>query len=553
MSHEKFWLEDPKYLFNAFKVIPKDNMSIERQMNSLSRLVICVFLVLYLLGYKQSLLFLLLSLFFIIILYYLQKSKMSTRENFLDSNIINRLAPTLSTTSVSVPSQPVSDDNYIYKVEKLYNDFINQDRYTIAKFPSYYNQQIEKEIAVEPDQSYISKNQHLVGGANPKTKIRPVVAPPTHDWEYWRGNDFVFPNTINERSVQDYYSSGYYIDEDIDCGGNESNTKPKKNKLMVDNKKRSSEYDNYNIAKPKNKRKDIIKENYDFNVMNKNSNNYFPISGQQDKDDDKSSCKSCSGGGYDLSVSKSFKKENGDFKNFDQNVPSDTRYTGDIDDACGYDQTNLYYDLPTNYSATNCQRRPQLKELNGQLFTSTITPGVYYKNQIIEPISSNIGISFTQQIPPRKVSYDSMGNKIYTGMDPRLFTPDMDESSDETDVPSNYDVYDPRTNGYGTSYRSYIDKLTGQPRFYYDDVDAIRRPNYVMRSDVDFLKTADSYGPIKEDDEEISLTENIRKNVDGAYLDNTIDFRNDMMTRLMRKRNAELWQQRMAPIAGLKK
>jgi hypothetical protein len=556
MTHEKFWLEDPKYLFNALKVIPKDNMSLERQMNSLSRLVICVFLVLYLLGYKQSLLFLLLSLFFIIILYYLQKSKMATRENFLDSNISQasnikrQIHSSSSPQKEMMPSQSSLDDNYIYKVEKLYNDFINQDRYTIQKFPSYYNQQIEKEVAVEPDQSYISKNQNLVGGANPKTKIRPVVAPPTHDWEYWRGNDFVFPNTINERSVQDYYSSGYYIDEDVDCG---NKRKTKKSNLMVENKKGISEYDNYNISKPKNKRKDIIKENYDFNVMNKNSNNYFPISGQQDKDNEKNSCKSCSGGGYDLTPTNNFKKENGDFKNFDQNIPSDTRYTGDIDDACGYDQTNLYYDLPTNYSATNCQRRPQLKELNGQLFTSTITPGVYYKNQIIEPISSNIGISFTQQIPPRKVSYDNMGNKIYTGMDPRLFTPDMEDNIDEIDVPSNYDVYDPRSNGYGTSYRSYIDKLTGQPRFYYDDVDAIRRPNYLMRSDVDFLKTADSYGPIKEDEEEINLTENIRKNVDGAYLENTIDFRNDMMTRLMRKRNAELWQQRIAPITGLKK
>ena len=531
MTKEKFWLEDPKYLFSILKIIPKENMSLESQMNSLTRLVVCVFLILYLIGYKQSFLFLLLSLFFIIILYYLQKAKMTTRENFLDTT--SKVSTPIN--NINIKTNPPNLD-YIYKTEKLYDDFINQDRYTIQKFPSYYNQQIEKEIPIEPNQSFISKNQNLVGGANPKTKIRPVIAPPTHDWEYWRGNDFVFPNTINERSVQDYYSSGYYIDEDIQC--------QKKSGLMVKTK------ENFTNPKPNNNRRDDIKENYNFNVMSKSSNNYFPISGQQDENSE-NKCKSCTGG-VDIK-SNTFKKENGDFKKFEENVPSNQRYTGDIDDACGYDQTNLIYDLPSNYSSTNCQRRTDLKELNGQLFTSTIVPGVYYKNQIIEPISSNIGISFTQQVPPRKVSYDSYGNKIYTAMDPRVYTPDMNDDPKETDVPSNYDIYDPRSNGYGTSYRSYIDKLTGQPRFYYDDIDAIRRPNYIARSDVDFLNNADTYGPIKENDEEINITENIRKNAEYAYLDNTIDFRTDMMTRLMRKRNAELWQTRQAPKAGMKR
>jgi hypothetical protein len=440
-------------------------------------------------------------------------------------------------------SKVLPNTEYIYKIENLYNDFINQDRYTIDKFPSYYNQQIEKPVYVEPDQSFVSKNQKMVGGANPKTKIKPVVAPPSHAWEYWRGNDFVFPNTINDRSVQDYYSSGYYIDEDVECP---------RDKLVVE-KRNVIE----NFEPPKNgheARKNMIKENYNYNTVSssKNSDNYLSISGEKDTGKDK--CKSCTGGPYDLPPPKNFKKENGDFKKVEKEVPpeSEKRYTGDINDACGYDQTNLYYDLPTNYNSTNCQRRQDLKEINGQIFTSTIVPGTYYKNEIIEPISSNIGISFTQQIPPRQISYDKEGNKIYTAVDPRLYKPD-DKGVNEIDVPSNYDVYDPRSNGYGTSYRSYVDKLTGQPRFYYDDVDAIRRPNYICRSDIDFLNNADTYGPIKDDQEELDLTENIRKNAEYSYTDNVLDFRTDMMTRLLRKRNAELWQTRMAPKTGLKK
>lgn len=548
MTNERFWLEDPKYLFTKLKIIPKDNMTLETQMNSLSRLVIFIFLILYLLQYKQAVLFLLLSLFFIIILYYLQKSKMTTRENFLDDmrTVKKQVYKDPIVNNVNNINTPKNLD-YIYKTEKLYNDFVNQDRYAINKFPSYYNQQIEKEFIIEPDQSFVSSNQNLVGGANPKTKIRPVVAPPSHDWEHWRANDFVFPNAMNERSVQDYYSSGYYVDESIQCP-------KKKDRLMVQTK------ENYTVPKPVNTRKENIKENYNFNNSSR-SNNYFPISGSQDANEPPSpkSCKTCKGGPYDLQPSseKLFKMENGDFKKFDKNSSFDIdnkRSPGDIDDACGYDQSNLYYDLPSNYSSTNCQRRNDLKELNGQVFTSTVVPSVYYKNQIIEPISSNIGISFTQQIPPRKISYDKDGNKIYTAMDPRLYSPDLNDPVEEDfNVTSNYDVTDPRTNGYGTSYRSYIDKLTGQPRFYYDDVESVRRPNYIIRSDVDFLKTADSYGPIKDDNDEIDVAENMRKNAEYAYLDNTIDFRNDMMVRLMRKRNAELWQVRMAPKAGMKK
>lgn len=604
MTYEKFWLEDPKYLFSILKIIPKDDMTLESQMNCLSRLVLLVSLILYLVNYKQTFLFMLLSLFFIIILYYLQKSKMTIhenfegvgnmsnmsnmskvnnvsnmstkrykkervngrfndnrqnyrenyrekyrekyRENYVDLNRTNRVNNLNNINNINNNinmSSGLPNSNYIYKVENLYNDFISKDRYTFDKFPSYYSQQIEKATAVNPDQSFVSKNQKMVGGANPKTKIRPVVAPPSHDWEYWRGNDFVIPNNINDRSVQDYYSSGYYIDEDVECP---------RERLVVQRQESVIE----NFEPPRNghqARKNMIKENYNYNSVSatsKSSNNYLSASGESGEE---SKCKTCTGGPYELPP-KNFKKENGDFKKMEQNIPpeSEKRYTGDINDACGYDQTNLYYNLPSNYNATNCQRRSNLKDLNGQIFTSTILPGTYYKNEIIEPINSNIGISFTQQIPPRKVSYDSEGNKIYTAVDPRVYTPD-ERVNKEIDVPSNYDVYDPRSNGYGTSYRSYVDKLTGQPRFYYDDIDSIRRPNYLCRSEIDFLDKADTYGPIKEDQEEIDITENVRKNAEYAYTDNMLEFRSDMMTRLMRKKNSELWQTRMAPKIGLKK
>jgi hypothetical protein len=137
-------------------------------------------------------------------------------------------------------------------------------------------------------------------------------------------------------------------------------------------------------------------------------------------------------------------------------------------------------------------------------------------------------------------------------MDPKLYSP-VNEPQQPLDVASNYDVYDPRSFGYGTSYRGYTDKMTGQPRFYYDDIESVRRPNYITRTNIDHLKNVDTYGPIRDDDDTRMNNETIRETVETAFSDQTLDFRTDMMTRLMRKRNAEMWQLRMAPKSGMQK
>ena len=107
------------------------------------------------------------------------------------------------------------------------------------------------------------------------------------------------------------------------------------------------------------------------------------------------------------------------------------------------------------------------------------------------------------------------------------------------------DIYDPRFTGYGTSYRSYYDDFVGQPRFYYDDIDAMRMPNYVVRSKVDHLGFSDQYGPMN-DNYGVNNDE-MREMVNQSFLDNSLSFRNDLQERLMRKRNAELAYIRQFP------
>lgn len=106
-----------------------------------------------------------------------------------------------------------------------------------------------------------------------------------------------------------------------------------------------------------------------------------------------------------------------------------------------------------------------------------------------------------------------------------------------------YDIYDPRFTGYGDQYRAYEEPVTGQTRFFYKDVDAIKMPNYVVRSKVDTLPWAPTYGPDKP------FQGNHRELANNDFHESALTFRAEMQERLLRKRNAEMWQRRVAPIS----
>ena len=111
------------------------------------------------------------------------------------------------------------------------------------------------------------------------------------------------------------------------------------------------------------------------------------------------------------------------------------------------------------------------------------------------------------------------------------------------------DVYDPRFYGYGTSYRSYTDELTGQTRFYYDDINSIRMPNYVSRSNIDFAKYADTYGPLNNSNKNGNPNNSeIRALANDSFLRASLQQRTELQERLLRKRNNEMWQLRKYPV-----
>lgn len=70
-----FWVENPCALFSEIDIIPKKDMSRSEKLNSLTRLLIIVVIILYFVDYKHWLIFLLIGLLLIIIFNYYSFSK----------------------------------------------------------------------------------------------------------------------------------------------------------------------------------------------------------------------------------------------------------------------------------------------------------------------------------------------------------------------------------------------------------------------------------------------------------------------------------------------
>lgn len=220
-------------------------------------------------------------------------------------------------------------------------------------------------------------------------------------------------------------------------------------------------------------------------------------------------------------------------KTWDNSILVGRGYDPDQFEASGF---------PANLPGGECMRNPKLKKYNDNLLTQSVQPGVYYKSEVAEPINSNIGISFQQQFNPRTYK-ESNGNLNVVDHDPN-FAPNPEDVIEFPEEPNVSNVYDPRFYGYGTSYRNYVDSVTGQPRFPYDDINATKMPNYIVRSKLDIHNFSDTYGPMQNSG--LSLNE-VRKKAQDAFLEDSLHHRNDMTTRLMRKRNAEMWQEKMFP------
>lgn len=448
---DKIWFEDIKQLFCSFNIIPKEGMTINEKLNTISRMILIISIIIAFFEPVLAIVTFFASIVFILIFYYSIESK-----------------------------QIESFENKDY--ETFFNPLTSK-RFCNDKVPITPN-----------DCNYISPNQLLVGKPNPKTNIPPIVAPHSHDLDFWKTSDLVKHSAINSHTNFDLENSGYNTgvpygtvfsglpticercdEEECQCG-------------MIQQKIRCEKCNNLACVCE-------LTFNDKVNSMKKNYN-YVRGSG--------------------------YLKEG-----FEQ--PNEIKIQQNPDEIKIISQKENFENCYDNYK--------------DRLLTQTLQPGVYQKSKIGEPIQSNIGISFTQQFMPTEIEENINEIKfIQQNPDEITIIPQKQEKIIEQNVGN---IYDPRFTGYGTSYRMYNDYLLGQPKFFYDDIEAITRPNYITRSKVDIFPWADTYGP----DTAFCDYDEHRKLANNAFTDSALLFRTELQERLMRKRNAELWQQRSAPIS----
>lgn len=550
-----FWLENFTDLFCDFRLIPFKDMNLESQMNAMTRLIFFIFIILLLfLDLKSSLTFLFLSILIIIFFYYIKKKR--TKENFVNNNYKNvtNNKKMSNKKNIKYHNPYVFGDYKRADIQKnpngkqevvfndpaaytWYNDEVPFDFNNLSDYKDY-NPEIQKRKnnvvsnnisdinnmynGNNNDSTYMSMNQKLVGKPNPKTLIPPVIAPPIADLGYWKTNNLIVHSHINDQKQVDNYQSGYQVS--TCCGANNKNmyledTEPK----YLRKKPQAPSSNGY---KRNNYQKNITNL-YEYTETKEN----FELQQENDR-----------------KTKQKERIERYGENNNDLKIPYEIKpnQSGWVNTSCGYNPDQLFESaLPTNYPAGECEKDSLFKEYNKNLFTQTIQPGVYSYNEVNEPINSNIGISYTQQFEPTTVHMDPSHDSVtYIEHDPRLYEEPIEpyvESVNEANV------YDPRFTGYGTSYRAYTDENIGQTRFYYDDINSVRMPNYIVRSNIDFMKAADKYGPMMTKDGN-RYNEEIRNLANDEFLKNSLTFRTGLQERLMRKANAIRWQQRQAPI-----
>jgi hypothetical protein len=204
-----------------------------------------------------------------------------------------------------------------------------------------------------------------------------------------------------------------------------------------------------------------------------------------------------------------------------------------------------------------------------KLFLQDIQPKLYSYAVEQVPINSNIGITYAPQRPPKILDQtvdNASAYPLYTRIDPQLIrtegTPgQLERNPTRTNWSSEYsnwqaapgtvnfeDIYDPRFNSYGDPYRSYYNVNLGQVQYYYSDTDAYRRPNFITRSNVDFIEFTNPNGQVWPYYNRTASIDDVRAQVENQHTADELSFRQDMMESLMAKANREAWQLREAPL-----
>lgn len=495
-------------------VVPSPVLTLEEQIIPLTRnalLLIWMFLYLICGGKKYHRLFFIVSSLAILIMYYIKYYHIHIQRTSMIENYCEPVNPNRITKLQHCEAQQCDPIAGVTQIPIDQWSLLPKGNALRIENPSQYRF-CQDNRPTGRDQSFYSSNQALAGPPNPKTMAPvPVIAPPMA-WDYWSEN-FVVPQGINDQTHFDLLGSGYASLSQ--CGetsdlvyhpANQPNPNP-----PVENKVPPGFY-----PTPKN---DTIYEPINNGQVVEGFNTLYP--------------------GPNL---KQAPEQQHHWIN-SKGTPGDVL-------GCGYNPKQLLdHNIPSNVPTGECAREDAFNDYNKNLYTSVIQPGMYSRTEVVEPIQSNMGITFQQQYQPVTCQPAPNGGTTYITHDPRIIPP-IKTIPKPPVQPDNSNIYDPRSFGYGTSYRSYIDTMTGQPRFMYDDIDVVRKPNYITRSNVDDAEWAHSYGIINNEKTDGPIPNTYsRALAQNKFLQDSLKQRGELQERYAHKYNTERsWQLRQAPI-----
>jgi hypothetical protein len=491
-SDSPFWFESLASIFWCSPWIPEEDSSLAIQWNALTRLVVLVWIVLAWTGSPYAHRVGSLALLTIILLYYLQTmNSIKVKESFCPS-VSSQMSHASHASTAFQPMMgetlPVQQWNVIPAPNQLKIQAPSQYRFCQDQRP------------ISEDARYPSSNQALANAGattqqvgNPLTWEQPVIISPPAATDYWSAPTSV-PQGINAETHTEMVQSGYIGSSPCGfaCGPSPSGPVPSCASISSP----SSSVQQWGEAIGSSSTD--VKEGFQYTRV----------------------------GAYPPMKQAS-------------------------DNVANYDHPEqLKHFIPSNLPVGKCSQSDAFNTFHKNLFTTPIEPGVYERIERIQPISSNLGVTYASQYDPVTCQTDSQGNTLYIANDPSTYQ--APASVPTSPVPTNENVYDPRYTGYGTSYRAYIDEMSGQPRYYYDDVDAVRRPNFLIRSRIDDAPWAQSYGAIQQRTLTSDLSmESTRTLAHEKFIRDTSQQRADLQERAMNKYNTEIsWQRRYAPLRG---
>jgi len=500
-EEEIFWVYDLSSLFRTFNLIPYGSIASGSRLNAISRLIILIYIILLIVKYKNAHMFFVCSLIIILIVHLKY-----THENFellsYDKYKMNKYDNS---------QNPI---NYNY----------NPERVTQTLNPNVMTPNTQRETYA--DIQYYSPKS----GINPKMFIEPLIAPRSHDREVW-GAPSTYPSGMNTSTLYEQTESQNFPN-------------------------------GYNQYLPREEMKYInvnTPQNPSQNPMNFNKKEQTPIN--QVLND---YTKPLYGPPTKFSQNENYQNMNPSKilnNNLGKNNVTSIQSVMDNKKPVG------------NYmlepSPTYVYNDEYFKQPDNKLFMQNIQPNMYSYSVEQTPINSNIGITYNPQHPPQfrdQVYNDNDDYPVFTRVDPQLVRDDGTDGQksqnpkrgawsskySNIDPPSgsvNFeDIYDPRFTTYGDPYRSYSDVNLGQVQYYYSDVDAYRRPNFIIRSNVDFVDYHDPTGKTKPYYERSASLADTKDIIENRFDADSLMHREDLMSRQMSKRNAEMWQLREAPL-----